>query len=211
MVIYVIINKINGKCYVGQTTRTLEQRIAEHKSSKDTCIGKAIQKYGRENFEVKVLEECNSIEELNEREIFWIAEYNSVAPNGYNLTEGGKNCIFSQAARLKISIAITGLKRSANTCRKIAEVKTGTHLSKKTRDKMSAVRKGKPKSAATRAKMKLAQEKNRKKVLCTDTGEIFDSISAAALFYNISSGGISSTCRGLRKTAGKLYWKFIED
>lgn len=72
MVIYVLKNKINGKQYVGQTTRNLKQRIAEHKSSKDTCIGQAIHKYGLENFEISIIEKCKTIEELNEREIFLI-------------------------------------------------------------------------------------------------------------------------------------------
>ena len=115
MIIYIITNKINGKNYVGQTTRTLNERIAEHRSCIKTAIGKAIQKYGWENFEVVVIEECTTIEQLNEREKFWIAKYNSIAPNGYNLTEGGNNGLLSEMSRLKISLANTGIRMSEKT------------------------------------------------------------------------------------------------
>lgn len=138
MIIYAIINKINGKFYIGQTTRTLAQRILEHRHCQKTAIGKAIHNYGWENFSVSILEKCETLEQLNEREKFWIAEYNSIAPNGYNMTEGGNNGILSDESRLKISMANKG--------KKISEAKIGYRLSEKTRAKMSKTRKGKPKS-----------------------------------------------------------------
>ena len=48
-VIYKITNQINGKSYVGKTTTALNQRMASHRCA-DTVIGKAIRKYGWENF-----------------------------------------------------------------------------------------------------------------------------------------------------------------
>ena len=211
MIIYVITNTINGKPYVGQTTRTLNERIFEHMHCRKTCIGKAIQKYGWINFSVEVVEVCDTIEQLNEREKFWIAKYNSIAPNGYNLTEGGKNGTHSAEVRALLSALNTGKKLSAETCKKISEAKTGTRLSKETRDKMSAVRKGKPKSDKTRAKMILAQTKNRKAVYCVETGQIFESLTMAAESCGIRSGEISSVCNRKRNTAGGLHWSFLED
>ena len=161
-IIYKITNLINGKIYIWQTTRALKERIKEHRSSKDTCIGQAIHKYGWENFQARIIDECKTIDELNEREIFWIAKYNTIAPKGYNLTEGGKNCIFSDVAKLKISIANKGRKRTKETCKRISEVKKGTRLSAEAKAKMSAKRKGRPLSEATRAKMTLAQAKKSK-------------------------------------------------
>lgn len=50
----------------------------------------AVNKYGKDNFTVELLESCNSREELNSKEIYWIAELNSRDPDiGYNLAEGG--------------------------------------------------------------------------------------------------------------------------
>ena len=88
-VIYKITNLLNGKPYVGQTSRTLEERFIEHGKAK-THLGKAIRKYGLGNFSVEVIEECTTSEQLNEREIFWIAHFNCKHPNGYNFTDGGE-------------------------------------------------------------------------------------------------------------------------
>ena len=95
MLIYKVENKINGKIYIGQTIRTLEKRKSDHIN--DTFKGSslpfhnAIKKYGQYNFGWKILEECNSIEELNEKEEYWIRKLNTISPNGYNLRYGGKN------------------------------------------------------------------------------------------------------------------------
>ena len=86
--IYKITNKVNGKSYIGQTRYTIEFRWKQHQHKKDnTYFHNAIRKYGADNFIVEKLEECN-IEDLNEREIYYIAKYNTFK-DGYNLTIGG--------------------------------------------------------------------------------------------------------------------------
>lgn len=91
--IYKITNNINGKCYIGQS-RDIQKRWTSHKNvpfnpnyqEYDYPLYKAIRKYGLENFSFEVLEEC-SIEELNEKEDFWINKYNSIdSDHGYNQT-----------------------------------------------------------------------------------------------------------------------------
>lgn len=92
--IYQYKNKINGKSYVGQSIN-INKRFREHKNAafnpnnKDYkfAIHAAIRKYGLENFDFIVLEECTP-EKLNEREKYWIAFYDSYN-NGYNETIGG--------------------------------------------------------------------------------------------------------------------------
>lgn len=87
-IIYKITNKVNGKSYIGQTRYTLEFRWKQHQHKKDnTYFHNAIHKYGIDNFDIEVLEECN-IEDLNSREIFYIAKFDTFN-NGYNLTIGG--------------------------------------------------------------------------------------------------------------------------
>lgn len=88
-VVYRITNTFNDKIYIGQTTRTVEQRFKEHMDS-PYLIGIAMRALGVENFTIEVIEECETQEQLNEREIAKIAEYGCMAPNGYNLTEGGE-------------------------------------------------------------------------------------------------------------------------
>ena len=87
-IIYKITNKVNGKSYIGQTRYTIEFRWKQHQHKKDnTYFHNAIKKYGIENFSIEILEECN-IEDLNSREIYYIAKYDTFN-NGYNLTIGG--------------------------------------------------------------------------------------------------------------------------
>ena len=87
--IYKITNTTNGKCYIGQS-RDIKARWAKHlsayKSSPDWELYRAFKKYGISAFKFEVIEEC-SLKELNEREIYWIAQYDSYN-NGYNNNAG---------------------------------------------------------------------------------------------------------------------------
>lgn len=91
--IYKITNNVNNKCYIGQS-RDIEARWAKHlsayKSSPEWELYRAFKKYGISSFSFEIIEEC-LIEELNEREIYWIAQYDSFN-NGYNMTLGGEAC-----------------------------------------------------------------------------------------------------------------------
>ncbi len=60
---------------------------------KKSLISRAIRKYGFENFVYIVIEECETPEKLNEREIYWIAKLNCKNPNDYNMTDGGEGCL----------------------------------------------------------------------------------------------------------------------
>ena len=92
--IYKITNKINNKCYIGQSN-DIQRRFTQHKSPyeqnrfADKPLYKAIAKYGIENFSFEILEEC-PIEKLSEREEYYISLYNSLChQNGYNIRSGG--------------------------------------------------------------------------------------------------------------------------
>lgn len=86
--IYKIENKINGKIYIGQSIG-IEHRWQKHLAANDDfIIHKALKKYGKENFDFSIIEECNSLE-LDNKEKYWIDYYNSLVPNGYNMIPGG--------------------------------------------------------------------------------------------------------------------------
>ena len=94
MIIYLVTNLINQMKYVGQTIRTLKQRKSSHLSSSKKgstyYLHRAIRKYGAENFKWEVIYNASSEEELNEKETYFIKEYNTNSQDGYNLTEGGR-------------------------------------------------------------------------------------------------------------------------
>lgn len=83
--IYKITNNINNKFYVGQKKSPV---FVESYWGSGALISAAIKKYGKENFTRSILEWCDSAQELNDREIFWIAELNA-CELGYNLVKGG--------------------------------------------------------------------------------------------------------------------------
>ena len=80
---------VNGKQYVGQTSRTLEQRWREHCTQHSAIIDKVIRKYGKSNFTVEVIDYADTLDELNVKEIYWIKHHNCKVPNGYNIADGG--------------------------------------------------------------------------------------------------------------------------
>lgn len=158
MLIYKITNKINGKMYVGQTVQDLKKRWNSHCAKNNGCIRlhNSIKKYGKENFEVKVLVRCSSIEEMNHRESYYIKLLNALSPNGYNLTTGGKNKRLSEETKEKISNSNKGKKRSPYTKEtrlKMSESRMGRRLSKETKEKISESSIGKILSEETKEKI----------------------------------------------------------
>src|SRR5271166_3766517 len=105
MIIYRSTNLFNYKMYIGQTKQPLSIRWYQHKHDMrfKTHFCKALKKYGPECFIIEVLEEVDSIELLDEREIYWIKYYNTFN-NGYNeTTGGGNNRVLSQKSKEKMS------------------------------------------------------------------------------------------------------------
>ena len=93
--IYKFTNKINGHAYIGQS-RNIEYRKKKHLQfafnpntlDYNGVFHRAIRKYGVENFDFEILEECDC-QYLNDREKYYIQQYNTLVPNGYNMVPGG--------------------------------------------------------------------------------------------------------------------------
>lgn len=91
--VYITTNLTNNKKYIG--LKTSEKFVPTYLGS-GRIIKKAINKYGKDNFSVEILEECESIEDLRDAERKWIKFYNAQSNNDfYNIAEGGQwgNCI----------------------------------------------------------------------------------------------------------------------
>lgn len=95
--IYKITNKITNKHYIGQTTKSVDERWHQHineannkNSTRDTALYKSMRKYGVDNFYIETIDEVEDDVSLDEREQYWIKFYNSYGqPYGYNETIGG--------------------------------------------------------------------------------------------------------------------------
>jgi group I intron endonuclease len=111
MFVYLITNIINGKRYVGQTTNSLECRWAAHQKSKNCrYLYAAINKYGKDNFTIESICEPPTIDLMNEFEAEYIHLYNTLVPNGYNLTEGGRVPRHNSDTRKKMSESHKGFR-----------------------------------------------------------------------------------------------------
>lgn len=89
--IYLITNKINGKKYVGFTNDP-KRRWKDHRS-RNSVIGKALRKYGRENFSFEIIYQSKDAEHcLSVMEPYFIAEHDAFN-NGYNISTGGDGAI----------------------------------------------------------------------------------------------------------------------
>ncbi len=156
MIIYKIINLINGKIYVGQDMYNNPEYFGSGK-----IITKSIKKHGRENFIKEILEECLSLEELDKREIFWIKNLNSTNRLiGYNICEGGK----SYRTMRGENNPRFGVKLSEETKDKIREKRKLQKMSQKEKDRLSEIWKGeknpgKNKSEETIKKLKEAAKR----------------------------------------------------
>jgi group I intron endonuclease len=162
MIIYRILNTVNGKSYVGQTVRNLTRRIKAHiRSGSDdrrhqSYIAKAISKHGWASFTVEVLEETDEAG-LDMAERFWIKTYRSIAPVGYNLDTGGQSKkVSSPQTRARMSAAAKGHVVSETTRAKISATKIVALLLPDVRAKLSLARKGKPNSADQKQKISAA-------------------------------------------------------
>lgn len=95
-IIYLIINKVSGKSYVGITMGKLESRWEQHiqkafseKKLDKNSIHTAIKKDNPDNFTIERIDDASSVGELCDKEVEWIKYHKSQFPKGYNLNAGG--------------------------------------------------------------------------------------------------------------------------
>lgn len=163
-IIYKISNIINGKVYIGQTTKTLEERKSEHIRKinvRGQAIYSAFRKYGLHNFKWEIIDKAINQDELNHKEIYWIAHYNSYGKDGYNMSIGGEGFgsgeysvnfgrKLSKEHREKISRSLSGenhhfygKKLSKEHRDKLRKSKEGFVFTKEHRNKISEACRGK--------------------------------------------------------------------
>ena len=218
--IYMYVNKINGKRYVGQA-RDFNKRHKTHvkKSTNKLIIDKAFNKYGEENFDIIILKkDLNTQCLMNFWESYYIDKYNCLSKDNYNISSGGSNGNnFAgkteeemEDIKIKMSKSQTGKHNGELNCmyRKFNEEHHlfGTHRSEETKQKISK----------TRVENGTAKGKNNpraKRVAQYDLNDnlikIWEYIGQAEKELGI--GHISNCCNGKRKTAGGFKWKYVKE
>lgn len=224
--VYMHKNKINGKVYIGITKRNPQYRWNDGKGYNNQYFKKAIQKYGFDNFEHLILYKNLTQKEAEQKEIELISYYKSSERNfGYNISKGGmvnNGVPCKEETKQKISKANRGIKNGMY----------GKHHTEEEKKKISEASKKLWKNQEHRKRMlKLLNNNrhdfekghipwnkgkkgimvawNKKKVICLETNEIFNSIAEAEKIKNVSN--VSFCCNGKRKSTKGLHFKFYEE
>ena len=217
----------NGKCYIGMTCKTLNRRARDGKGYAGcSAFENAIKKYGWENFSHEILEEGLTFEEACEKEKEYIRKFKSLTTqNGYNLEAGGRAFHeVSEETRRKISQIQTGRKRPAmseEAKEKIRQAMIGKKMPQRTEEhcrKLSESLSGRcftEEHCRHISESKVgtqggANNPRARKVLCVDTGEVFETIKAAGDYINGSPKNIIAVCAGRLKTSGGYRWKYVD-
>ena len=149
--VYLTENKINGKKYIGQHST---DNMDDGYIGSGRKLLKEIKKYGKKNFTKKILEYSDNADELDSLEKNYIKKYNSLAPNGYNLTRGGESKKeYSEESIRTMSQKAKGRKISEETRKRMAEASRGRIHSVESKRKISVKLKGRVFSEETRKKM----------------------------------------------------------
>lgn len=137
--VYQTINLINGKKYIGKHKSNV---FDESYKGSGVYLSRAIKKYGWENFKCELIQCCDSKEQLNNAEVYYIQKYDAVKDNNYyNVATGGEGGDtfsgmpehLSTIRRRKISAALSGRKKSEEHIQNIKNSlhKNGSHVGKK--------------------------------------------------------------------------------
>ena len=143
--------------YIGITIQGIRVRWLSHcsaaRNSKNRALPRAIRKYGPKAFVVEHIASAKTREDLMALEVLLIKQWNTLAPQGYNLTGGGDGCFApSDETRRKISISGTGRKPNGTTRQKMSAWQIGKPMSQETREKIRLAKSGNTRSPESRSK-----------------------------------------------------------
>lgn len=221
-VVYCHTNKFNNKKYVGITGRPVNIRWKNGKGYKSSPhFYAAIQKYGWDNFEHEILFDNLSREEAIQKEKELIFKWKLKDSNfGYNLTDGGEGTCghkLSEEQLQKMSERFKGenhpfygKKMSKEFCLAVSCARKGMKFSDEHKENLRKSHLGKALSEETKIKIKESSPLKRK-VICLETLEVFNSISDVSRKFGKNAKHISECCLGKRQTWNKLHWMYYED
>lgn len=234
--IYMYVNKINNKKYVGQTVN-LKERHRRHIKDNKTVFDRAINKYGIENFYVYVLHDnINSIEERNTLEEFYVKKYNTLINEGYgyNIQKGGNNCEMNELTKKKLSEGRKGkfkgeenpfygkshTDEAKQIMKEAREKRKHIYQTEEFRQKISEVTKGekngmygKTHSEETKQKISESLQGHSAKQICQYDNEgkfikLWASTKEASEQLNLHAPNITYCLKTLVHKTGDCYWRY---
>ena len=237
--VYIHTNLINGKKYVGITSNFVKKRWRNgYGYSENLPIGRAIRKYGWENFDHEIIADNLDEDDAKKMEQELIKSYNTTDDKyGYNVTVGGdgiKGFKHSEASRVKLSEKARQLERfgernpnyghkwSKEQRERAAIAHKRENLSPETLKKMSestSKRVGElnsffGKHHTEQTKQIISKVQSRAVLMFDLEGNLireYNSIINAAKDNNICKVAISNCCRDLTKTSGGYIWKYKDN
>jgi len=233
MIVYKVTNIINNKMYVGMTTVNLKRRKSQHlytcRSSGTAYLSKAIRDFGKDSFKFEEIDTAKTLDELIEKERVWIKKLNTLHPNGYNFLDGMElgsglarnrcvaircrdlNKIFNSISEASLELNID----SSNIwycCKGKTDAAGGLffeYIDENKRNKAEEFRiKRKDKAKESFRVMGI---KERKSIVCVNTGVIYDSVKKASSELSIDASQIVRVCKGKNKHAKGMVFKYSKN
>lgn len=131
-----------------------------------------------------------------------------------NLTDGGEgvvNYVWTEEHRKKISEAGMGRKHTDEFKQMVSKLHTGKVLSVETKKRISDARKGKPLSEKQKQSLLNRGNKRSRKIICVETGVVYDSLTLAGKPLGLQATDISKVCKGKRKSLKGFSWKYLDE
>ena len=232
--IYLITDTTNGMKYTGKHHYHIEGQLDPNYHGSGVII-KNIYKKRPETLKEEYIKTCYSEEEMCSDEQHYIEVFDTLWPNGYNLTKGGEGCVaceeickkiseankgrkFSEEHIRKLSVANKGKQLSEETRRKISESTSGEknpfygrQHSEESKNKISKAKKGKPAHNKGKPMSEEQKKKMSKKVLqFTLDGEFIREWSSTKECgrNGFSQSAVSACCNGKRKSHKGFIFKY---
>lgn len=230
--VYMHINKINQKKYIGLTKRKPELRWQNGTAYRNNShFDAAIRKYGWDNFDHIILDENLNYEEACEKEKEYISKYCTTDNKyGYNMTLGGEGTqgyIFTEEQKQIMSdnnkgknnpmFGRTGNKHPMFGKRGINNPNYGRHVSQETKDKISRSKRGKPWSSRQREIYMLCIKRGAESPKARPINQLslngdllykFNSLSEIRDKFGYDISNIVKVCKGKQKTAYGYKWEY---
>lgn len=226
--VYKVVNTTNQKIYIGCTGVGRKRRFKQHCARDDnTILSKAIKKHGVGSFYVELIEECESRQDMFEREIYYIRLHKANnTKSGYNMTKGGDSgpTYYGEGhprygkknpKLVALNKSRAGVPLSSKHRQKLIESNIGRRCSTKTKRAMAESRKTAWEQglyAGVGEKISMAKKgvlsKKRIPLYCETNGVMYSCAKEAADALDLNAGNICNVVNGkYRHTKGFAFVK----